>query len=112
MYQLSGKTVHFAREISPARGVPEVFEKLRSGSHAWLLDSALPSDCGRFSFAGADPYLVVRGRGSELEFECLRAVRPGLEVGRREASGDLLELVRGLFPQSPAESGATAPSAR
>jgi aminodeoxychorismate synthase component I len=106
VYQLSGRTVSFAREISPARGAPEVFEKLRSGSYPWLLDSALTSDCGRFSFAGADPYLVVRGRGSELEIECLRAVRPGLKVGRREASGDLLEMVRNLFPQWPAESAA------
>jgi len=104
VYQLSGKTVSFAREISPVQGVPEVFEKLRSGSYPWLLDSALVTDCGRFSFTGADPYLVVRGRGSELEVECLRAVRPGLTVGRRSASGDLLELVRCLFPQPPAVS--------
>jgi aminodeoxychorismate synthase component I len=104
VYQLSGKTVSFAREVSPVRGAPEVFEKLRSGSYPWLLDSALASDCGRFSFAGADPYLVVRGRGSEIDVECLRAVRPGLTVGRREASGDLLEMVRRLFPEPPSVS--------
>ncbi len=107
MYQLSGKTVCSVREVLPAHGAPEVFEKLRSGSYPWLLHSALASERGRFSFAGADPYLVVRGRGSEIEVECLRAVRPGLVVGRREASGDLLEVVRGLFPEPPSASTPT-----
>jgi aminodeoxychorismate synthase component I len=100
VYQLSGKTVSFVREVSPTQGVPELFAKLRSGAYPWLLDSALASERGRFSFAGADPYLVVRGRGSEIEVECLRAARPGLTRGRRSASGDLLGMVRGLFPES------------
>ncbi len=104
MYPLSGKTVSSAREILPARGMPELFEKLRTGSYPWLLDSALASEYGRYSFAGADPYLIVRGRGAELEAECLRAARPGLVVGRRQASGDLLEVVRGLFPEPPCVS--------
>ncbi len=104
MYQLSGKTVSSSREVLPARGALEVLEKLRSGSYPWLLHSALASERGRFSFAGADPYLVVRGRGSEIEVECLRAARPGLAVGRREATGDLLEVVRDLLPEPPAVS--------
>jgi para-aminobenzoate synthetase component 1 len=104
VYQLSGKTVSSVREILPARGATEVFEKLRSGSYPWLLHSALVAERGRFSFAGADPYLVVRGRGSEIEVECLRAARPGLAVGRREASGDLMEALRGLFPEPPSTS--------
>jgi len=104
VYQLSGKTVSSVREVLPAQGVLEVFEKLCSGSYPWLLDSALASEHGRFSFAGADPYLVIRGRGSEIEVECLRAVRPGLAVGRREASGDLLQMVRSLFPEPPSVS--------
>jgi len=107
VYQLSGKTVSLAREITPAQGAPEVLEKLRSGSYPWLLHSALASERGRFSFAGADPYLVVRGYGSEIEIECLRAARPGLIVGRREASGDLLEVVRSLFPEPPSTSTPT-----
>ena len=37
------------------------FEALRSGAHSWLLDSALPSErLGRYSFVGADPYLLKR----------------------------------------------------
>jgi para-aminobenzoate synthetase component 1 len=104
VYQLSGSTVSFAREVSPNQGALEGFAKLRSGAYPWLLDSALTSERGRYSFAGADPYLVVRGRGSEIEIECLRAVRPGLTVGRRAASGDLLERVRSLFPEPPVNS--------
>jgi len=104
VYQLSGKTVSSVREVLPAQGAPEVLEKLRSGPYPWLLHSALVSERGRFSFAGADPYLVVRGRGSEIEVECLRAARPGLAVGRREASGDLMEALRGLFPEPPSAS--------
>jgi para-aminobenzoate synthetase component 1 len=104
VYQLSGKTVSSVREVLPPQDPLEVLEKLRSGSYPWLLHSALTSKRGRFSFAGADPYMVVRGRGSELEVECLRAVRPGLSVGRREASGDLLEAVRSLLPEPPSAS--------
>ncbi|HXV36277.1 MAG TPA: hypothetical protein VEC18_03970, partial [Myxococcota bacterium] len=86
------------REISRARDLLEAFGRLRAGAYPWLLDSALISDCGRFSFAGADPYLVARGRGATLELECLRAARPGLEVGRREVAGDPLEIARALMP--------------
>jgi para-aminobenzoate synthetase component 1 len=107
VYQLSGKTVRSVREVVPAQGAPEVLEKLRSGAYPWLLHSALASEHGRYSFAGADPYLVVRGRGSEIEVECLRAARPGLAVGRRNASGDLLEVVRGLFPEPPSTAPPT-----
>jgi len=104
VYPLSGKTVSSVREVLPARGAPELLQTLRSRSYPWLLHSALASDRGRFSFAGADPYLVVRGRGAEIEVECLRAARPGLAVGRHKASGDLLGMVRELFPEPPANS--------
>jgi len=107
VYPLSGKTARSVREVLPARDAPEVLEKLRSGSYPWLLHSALACERGRFSFAGADPYLVVRGRGSKIEVECLRAARPGLAIGRRRASGDLLEAVRQLIPEPPSTSAAT-----
>ncbi len=102
MYRIPGKSVSRVREILPGRGMLEAFEKLRAGSYPWLLDSALTSEHGRYSFAGADPYLVARGRGSALELECLRAVRPGVSLGRREISGDLLEGVRSLLAEPPA----------
>jgi aminodeoxychorismate synthase component I len=81
----------------------EIFADLRSDPYPWLLDSALPSKLGRYSFAGADPYLVVRGHGMETEIECTRAVRPGLSVGRSVATGNSLEVVRELMPEPPAQ---------
>ena len=44
------------------------FERLRGGAYPWLLDSAQRGGArGRFSFAGADPYALVRARGAHLE---------------------------------------------
>ena len=101
MFQLSGKTVCAVREIQPARAALEILATLRAAPYPWLLDSALPSELGRFSFAGADPYLVVRGSGPETEIECLRAVRPGLSPGRSAVTGDPLDVARQLMPEPP-----------
>jgi aminodeoxychorismate synthase component I len=106
LFQLSGKTVCTAREIPLSGTVLEVFDRLRADPYPWLLDSALPSELGRFSFAGADPYLIVRKLGAETEVECRRAVRPGLNTGRFSVSSDPLEVAKGLFPEPPARSAA------
>jgi aminodeoxychorismate synthase component I len=74
-------------------------EALRVRPFPWLLDSALRSArLGRFSFAGADPYAVLRTRGRRLELECRRAVRRGLRCGERCYEGDPLEAARDLLP--------------
>ncbi len=79
-----------------------VFERLR-GEHApWLLESALPlPEIGRFSFAGADPYLVLRARGLALELECRRAVHGGLVPGVTSSVGPTLPALRALMPAAP-----------
>ncbi len=107
MLQLSGKTVCAAREIQQPGSALEVLDKLRADPYPWLLDSALPSELGRFSFAGADPYLVARRLGGQMEVECLRAVRPGLTTGRHVVEGDPLEIARQLLPEPPAQSALT-----
>lgn len=104
MFQLSGKTVCTAREIQRPRSALEVLDRLRTDPYPWLLDSALPSELGRFSFAGADPYLVVRRLGGATEVECRRAVRPGATPGRFRAAGDPLEIARQLLPAPPEQS--------
>jgi aminodeoxychorismate synthase component I len=106
VFQLSGKTVCAVREIQPARSVSEIFAGLRADPYPWLLESALPSKLGRYSFAGADPYLVIRGQGLETEVECTRAVRPGLSRGCRVTTGDSLEVVRKLMPEPSSRMGA------
>jgi para-aminobenzoate synthetase component 1 len=92
------------RELSPAPDPVAVLEKLRDRPYPWLLDSALPaSRLARFSFAGADPYLVLRAsaESGRSQLECRRCVRPDLELGSSERTGDPFARVRDLLPPPP-----------
>jgi aminodeoxychorismate synthase component I len=96
------------RQISPTREPIGAFEALRGRACPWLLDSSLPSlRLGRFSFAGADPYLLLRARGGSIELECRRAVHAGLTPGRRVVDGDFFETARALLPRLPMQAGAS-----
>ena len=104
MFHSPGRSAVALRELGRARDPLRAFGHLRSDPYPWLLESALPGGrLGRFSFAGADPYLVLRARGTRSELQCLRAARPGLAPGRRVVEGDPLELVRALLPPPPPE---------
>jgi para-aminobenzoate synthetase component 1 len=73
----------------------------------WWLDSALEgSRLGRFSFLGADPWLVVRAWGSRVEIECRRAVAEGFAPGVRRVAADPLAALRALLPRPPARDPA------
>ncbi|NQZ97205.1 MAG: aminodeoxychorismate synthase component I [Myxococcales bacterium] len=90
------------REVSTRGNALEAFESLRAQPYPWLLDSSLPSaNLGRYSFAGADPYLVARAHGSRIDLECRRPVRPGLRLGALEFDADPFELIRTLLPEPP-----------
>ena len=95
----------------PARpGLLARFAALRARPYPWLLDSSLPSArLAGWSFAGADPWAVLRVRADHCELECLRAVRPGLAVGRRVLHEDPIELLRALAPPLPESQPAAAP---
>lgn len=56
------------RTISaPARGAPEVFERLMALPFPFLLDTGMLVDgLGHHSFIGADPFLVMQARGREI----------------------------------------------
>jgi para-aminobenzoate synthetase component 1 len=100
--QLPGVTACASLELFPDGDLLDLFERLRSDPYPWLLDSALPSErLGRHSFAGADPYLVLRARGPSVELRCRRAVRPGLEPGRAAFDADPLDVLRALLPSPP-----------
>jgi para-aminobenzoate synthetase component 1 len=98
-----------SRELSPALGLLARFEALRGRPYPWLLDSSLPSArLGRWSFAGAEPYAILRVRGELSELECRRAVHPGLRVGLHRLDSPPLEALRAFTPPSP-EAGAPLP---
>jgi para-aminobenzoate synthetase component 1 len=87
------------REITPQQGPIALFGALRREPYPWLLESTLPSaQLGRHSFAGADPWLVVRARGRRVELECRRPVCPGLAQGRTALEADPFEVLRDLLP--------------
>ena len=80
----------------------EWIEKLREAPLFWWLDSAqVGPRLGRYSYAGADPYLVVRGFGDRIELEVRRVVRPDLEPGRSVLRGRPLDVLQGLLPPPP-----------
>jgi len=101
------ETLHTAcrvREGPPGRDLLAVHAALRARPCPWLLDGALPaSPLGRWSFAGADPWAVLRAWGGRVELDVRRAVRPDLAPGRRVLFGDPLEVARSLLrPAAPA----------
>jgi aminodeoxychorismate synthase component I len=96
------------RELTPVEGgLLSRFESLRGEPYPWLLESARTDGrLGRYSFAGADPYLVLRAFGRESVLELRRDVRPDLRGTPTLFRGDPLELVRGLMPSPPGSAGA------
>jgi para-aminobenzoate synthetase component 1/para-aminobenzoate synthetase len=80
----------------------EAFERLRGSGYPWLLDSALQGrGLGRYSFAGADPYAVIRARGTRVEIEWRRQPWDGAPEGRVVCQQPALEAVRTWLPSLP-----------
>ncbi len=97
------------REVSPQEDPIALLRALRHLACPWLLESALPSArLGRYSFAGADPWLVARARGRRVELECRRPAWPGLAPGRRAFEADPFQVLRALLAQER-PTGAEAP---
>ena len=71
----------------------------------WWLDSALVDGrLGRFSFAGAEPWCVLRSRDRRNTWEVGRAARLRHPPGRSTQPGDPLEALRTLLPAPPLAS--------
>jgi len=88
------------RELTLPADPLDWFEILRVGSHPWLLDSGAASGpLARFSFMGADPYLVLRSRDGRNVFECRRAVSPELTLGSRVVDGHPLDVAEAARPR-------------
>ncbi len=115
-----GATAQVLVDLGSAGDLLAPFEVLRRDAYPWLLDSALPDRrLGRFSFAGSDPYLVLRARGEQICCELRRevgldfaAARP-LERGRSseiQLQGDLLVWLRRLLPRlAPSAEASSLP---
>jgi para-aminobenzoate synthetase component 1 len=98
------------RELPRVPDAVGLLDLLRGQGFPWLLDSASRDPrLGRFSFVGADPYLVVRVWGSEARLECRREVRRDLVPGRTDCVADPFALVRSLLPPAPAAGGLPVP---
>ncbi len=88
------------RELAaPGSDLLETCERLRPGGFAWLLDSASADGrLGRYSFAGADPYLVARVFGDRIELDCRRPVRDGLVRGLRDEKAGIFDWLGQVLP--------------
>jgi aminodeoxychorismate synthase component I len=97
-----GRTALACRELPWRDDLLAAFERLRDDPYPWLLESSLPDGrLGRFSFAGSDPYALLRARDTRIEIECRRSVGGGLRPGCVAAVGDPLESLRSLLPPRP-----------
>jgi para-aminobenzoate synthetase component 1 len=106
MSRAIGCTAVCSRELSRRLDPLEAFESLRGDPYPWLLDSATRGATGdsrrdRYSFAGADPYWVLRAYSRRVELEGRREVRPGVALGREVVVGDPFEVLRSLLPHRP-----------
>jgi anthranilate synthase component 1 len=64
----------------PALTPVAALEALRSGGHAVLLESARVTErTGRYSFVTADPYLIFRSQGENVEPSLPAALRASME---------------------------------
>jgi len=100
------RTALIVEEVAPPASFPDWVDGLHCEPTAWVLESTLDRPpLGRFSFAGADPYGVLRCFGERAEIQVRRPVHPDLCVGRQRVSADPFDLVRALLPVAPMESG-------
>ena len=90
-----------------------VVEGLHDRPGFWWLDSALEDGrLGRFSFAGADPYLWMTARGDEVDIDVQRSVRPGLSRGFHRFETDPIDCARSLLPRADSLAYSTRTTAR
>jgi aminodeoxychorismate synthase component I len=98
------------RELAPADSLLPVSDALHDRPGAWWLDSAQPGGAlGRFSFAGAEPYAIVRAFGNDVTVDTFRPVRADLPPGRTKLAGGALAALRTLLAPQPVATSAELP---
>ena len=95
-------TARVLRPLAEPLDPADAFERVRGLRAPWLLESGLTlPGAARFSFIGADPYLVLRARGAAVELECHRPVYAGLRPGVVHERASIIEALRALLPSVP-----------
>ncbi|MBW2270536.1 MAG: aminodeoxychorismate synthase component I [Deltaproteobacteria bacterium] len=95
------------RELSGGLEALAVFPALRREPCPWLLDSALRGErLGRYSFAGASPWALLRANDGVLELDVRRSVAGGPAPGCTRVGEDLMALSRRWLPRLPADASA------
>ena len=100
---MSQVSAHRVRKLTAPVDLLSCFEALRKHPYPWLLDSgaapgAPSAEMARYSFMGADPYLVLRARGRRCELTRMREAVPGTRVGESAVDADPLEIAQSLLP--------------
>ncbi len=91
------------RELPAATRWLRLVGGLSRRSGFWWLDSALEdARLGRFSFASAEPWLVLRAFGARCVSDLRRARHAGEQAGRRICFADPLDALRTLLRPAPA----------
>ncbi len=98
------QSVVSVRELPRGADWLRIVGGLRRHPGFWWLDSALvDARLGRFSFAGAEPWCVLRSHGARSVREVRRAIRRAAPLGRSAVFGDPLDALRALLPAPPVE---------
>ncbi|MCP5042807.1 MAG: aminodeoxychorismate synthase component I [bacterium] len=88
------------RELTPPPDALACFEVLRRQPMPWLLDSdAANGPLARYTFMGADPYLVLRSRRTRNTFGGRRSIAHGFEPGVHHVVGDPLVVAEAAVPR-------------
>jgi aminodeoxychorismate synthase component I len=98
-------------EVAGSPRWPDVVERLRTRSGFWLFESVKSGDrLGCWSFAGCDPYAVLRASGDRIEAIGHRAITDGWPPTRTVWRGDPFDAVRAWLPRaSPGDDDADLP---
>ncbi len=89
------------REVSTPGAWSEVVARLRHAPGFWLLDSACNDDRGgSWSFAGSEPYAIVRAFGDRIEVEPCRRDGDAPLRAPQGFRGDPFEALRTIVPRA------------
>ncbi|MEE8582259.1 MAG: aminodeoxychorismate synthase component I [Dehalococcoidales bacterium] len=93
------KRYPLVEEMKMPLEAPRCFELIKERPHSFFLDSGMdPAKLGRYSFIGADPFLVLKSRGQEISLS--------YDDGRKETvMGNPFDVLDGLLRRYRMETG-------